>query len=350
VIVVHQLVTGVVHAVGNVGADLALGEFGAFGDADADGFVLVSGERDLGDTEEAGGKQPGAAQKGLSGVFVHVTVTDGLLGGHDVGRNLAVLDDLAPEGLAANLRLCGIGRGSHRARDIAEHGGQFIVVPGAEEESLAHVLVELVRHTAVGQCLNGSIRARNSHISDGIEHVIHVRPDVHHKVFRLELQVILSTAAQGIVGRGDRPEEMVVAHISVRVNIGRSYGEIEVIVDTGEHLLGVRRIHREVAAVFGPVVGRIEEDSQDANEKARAARAASFIIFFITLSFLDYLTIQTATRLDSGLREASRSPPTAWRMMRLAAMPAFLSISTTTEARCSERSRLISSLPVPLSA
>ena len=63
-----------------------------------------------------------------------------------------------------------------------------------------------------------------------------------------------------------------------------------------------------------------------------------------------YLTMHTATRLDSGLREASRSPATEFSVIRLRAMPAFTSMSTTLAARCWESSSLISSVPVPLSA
>ena len=60
--------------------------------------------------------------------------------------------------------------------------------------------------------------------------------------------------------------------------------------------------------------------------------------------------MHTATRLDSGLREASRSPATEFSVIRLRAMPAFTSMSTTLAARCLESSVLISSVPVPLSA
>ena len=35
--------------------------------------------------------------------------------------------------------------------------------------------------------------------------------------------------------------------------------DIEVIVDTGKHLLSIGGIYREVAAVLGPVIGGIEE-------------------------------------------------------------------------------------------
>ena len=64
----------------------------------------------------------------------------------------------------------------------------------------------------------------------------------------------------------------------------------------------------------------------------------------------DYLTIHTATRLDSGLREASRSPATEPDVIRLRSMPASTSMFTTTEARRAERTVLMRSLPVPLSA
>ena len=60
--------------------------------------------------------------------------------------------------------------------------------------------------------------------------------------------------------------------------------------------------------------------------------------------------VYVAFELDSGEAEASASVPVEVKEMRLASMPAFLSMSTTTSARFRDSSSLIPAVPVPESA
>ena len=181
-----------------------------------------------------------------------MAVTDGLGGGHDVGRDLAVFDDLSPEGLAADLRLGGVRLGSDGAGDVAEHRGKLVVIPGTEEEGLAHVLFQLVGHAAVRHRLDGGVRTGDTLVAVHVEVVVHVGAEVQKKVFRLHRLVVLSTAAEGVVRSCHRPQEVVDVHVVAD-------GYVQIVVDTRKHLLGVGRIHREVAAVLGPVVGGVKK-------------------------------------------------------------------------------------------
>ena len=341
-VIIHQLVTGIVHAVRDVRTYLGLGDLGAFLNVQVKGLVHIRREGNLGQAVETGGEQVGTAQEGFGGILVHVAVTDGLSGGHDVGGNLAVLEDLAPQLFTADLRLGGVGLGGYRARDVAEHGSQFIVIPGAEEEGFTHHLLE-VRNAAVGQGFDGSVGTGDTLVPVYVEVIVHVGAEVQQEVFGLHGLVVLAAAAQHVVRGCEGPEEMVCMDVVAD-------GDVQVVVDTREHLVGIHGVHREVAAVLGPIVRRVEERLARSKRKSKSSYDCSVEYLFHNAFVLNYLTIHTATRLDSGVPEASRSRPTALQMIRLAATPACLSISTTDWARCSESFWLMVAVPVPLSA
>ena len=103
-VVTYKGITGIVHAVGDVGTHFRLRDLGTLGDADADGLVLVSRKRDIIQAIEAGREQVGAAEERLGSVLVHMAVTGGLPGRHDADGRLEVKHDLAPKRFSRYLR------------------------------------------------------------------------------------------------------------------------------------------------------------------------------------------------------------------------------------------------------
>ena len=158
----------------------------------------------------------------------------------------------------------------------------------------------------------------------GNRHV--VSPELSELEVMADVVVSALTAALALVG--DTILEQGVNAIGGVDRRGRVLGQLG-----GGH--GIRRIEVHVARRQGE--GR-KYDCYDGN------------YLFHNSCTLDYLTMQTATRLLSGVAEASRSPPLEEQEILSAEIPAFRSISATVSARFWDSSLLISEVPVAVSA